>query len=152
MCSDYSNTNPISADTIAVVAAIILDPVDKNRFLIALRPPGKHLANYWELPGGKINSGETRFQALQRELEEEIGLSPQKAEPFMQVFHRYADRNISLDVWLVSEFCGLLRAREQQQLAWINTDQIANYRFPEADIPVLQRLVEWIQSEDRGEG
>jgi 8-oxo-dGTP diphosphatase len=52
-----------------VTAAVI---VDKEKFLSAIRSPGKHLADHWELPGGKIEQGETPEQCLKRELKEEF--------------------------------------------------------------------------------
>ena len=48
------------------VAAAIIEQGDK--ILIAKRAPGKHLAGYWEFPGGKIESNETPQDCLAREL------------------------------------------------------------------------------------
>jgi len=93
------------------------------------------------LPGGKIEICETRWQALQRELKEEIDIQATAAEPYMQVYHPYRDRNILLDVWEVTAYRGLVSAREQQKLAWIDIGQIHYYRFPPADMPVLARII-----------
>ena len=130
----------IDADTIHVVAAIVWKSDDRQSFLIARRQKGKHLQHYWELPGGKIEAGESRWQALRRELREEIGIIANTAEPFMQVHHTYPDRKILLDVWQLTEFSGLARACEQQEIAWIDIEQIDQYRFPAADIPVLDAI------------
>jgi 8-oxo-dGTP diphosphatase len=92
------------------------------------------------LPGGKIEVCETRWQALQRELKEEIDIQATAAEPYMQVYHPYRDRNILLDVWEVTAYRGLVSAREQQKLAWIDIGQIDCYRFPPADMPVLDSI------------
>jgi len=134
------NPESIDQDAIHVVAAIIWKSDDRQTFLIARRQQGKHLAHYWELPGGKVEAGETRWQALQRELKEEINILATAAEPYMQVYHPYADRKILLDVWQVTAYSGLVSAREQQQLTWINIDQIDGYRFPPADNPVLEAI------------
>ena len=42
--------------------------MQRGRVLIAQRPAGKHMAGYWEFPGGKIAAGESGEQALAREL------------------------------------------------------------------------------------
>ena len=45
-----------------------------GRVLIAQRPEGKHMAGWWEFPGGKVANGESDADALMRELREELGV------------------------------------------------------------------------------
>lgn len=123
-----------------VVAAVIWRRDNHQDFLIARRQAGKHLAHYWELPGGKVEVDESPQQALQRELVEEINIKPVAATQFMQVYHRYPDRNILLDTWIVDDYEGDVVSREQQSLVWINCSQINAYRFPDADLPILDAL------------
>ena len=56
--------NPVSIDDdhIHVVAALIWHRDDRRRFLIAQRQKGKHLEDYWEFPGGKLEAGYRRGQ------------------------------------------------------------------------------------------
>ena len=138
------NPTAVDEDHIHVVAAIIWqqdNPQPRQRnFLIAQRPKGKHLEDYWEFPGGKLEPGESPWQALQRELAEEISILPTKASPYLQVYHRYPDRNILLDVWLVEEYRGEVLSSEGQQLLWINLSQVDRYRLPPADLPVIEAI------------
>jgi 8-oxo-dGTP diphosphatase len=127
-------------DYIHVVAAVIWKRDRSQHFLIARRQQGKHLAHYWELPGGKIEADESPRQALHRELVEEINIEPISATQFMQVYHRYPERNILLDTWIVDDYQGEVVPREQQALAWIDCDQISAYQFPDADLPILEAL------------
>jgi 8-oxo-dGTP diphosphatase len=127
-------------DHIHVVAAIIWKQESRQQFLIARRQKGKHLEHYWELPGGKVEADESPRQALQRELVEEINIRTISATQFMQVYHRYPDRNILLDTWIVDDYQGDVLPREQQALAWIDCNQIGAYRFPDADLPILDAL------------
>jgi 8-oxo-dGTP diphosphatase len=127
-------------DYIHVVAAVIWKRNSGQHFLIARRQQGKHLAYYWELPGGKVEADESPRQALDRELVEEINIEPVSATQFMQVYHRYPERNILLDTWIVDDYQGEVVAREQQTLAWIDCDQISAYQFPDADLPILDAL------------
>jgi len=127
-------------DHIHVVAAIIWKQDSSQQFLIARRQQGKHLEHYWELPGGKVEADESPRQALQRELIEEINIRAISATQFMQVYHRYPDRNILLDTWIVDDYQGDVMPREQQALAWIDCNQISAYRFPAADLPILEAL------------
>ena len=128
------------ASFIHVVAAIIWHPSKLNTLLISERQKGKHLQHHWELPGGKLDFGESREQALKRELQEELNIRVVESKPFMQVKHCYTDRNILLDVWLVTAFSGEAEGREGQKICWASIGELDDFRFPEADIPVLQAI------------
>lgn len=56
---------------IPVVAAVVRRD---GRYLLCRRPPGKRHGGLWEFPGGKLLDGETRAEAVRRELAEELGL------------------------------------------------------------------------------
>ena len=123
-----------------VVAAILWHRQGDGRMLIARRQQGSHLADYWELPGGKLEAGETPWQGLQRELHEEIGIRVSDGRPFMKVYHRYPERNVLLDTWNIENYRGEVSAREGQPLAWVEVAELENYRFPAADLPILAAI------------
>jgi len=102
------------AAPVHVVAAALIDA--DGRVLLAQRPEGKHLAGYWEFPGGKVEPGETPLQALQREVIEEIGVRIGAAEPLIRIPWRYASKHILLDVYRVLAFDGEPHSCEGQAL------------------------------------
>jgi 8-oxo-dGTP diphosphatase len=108
---------PMPATVMHVRAGILLD--DTGRVLLAPRPAGKHLAGFWEFPGGKLEADETPLAALARELLEELGIHVRSAEALIRLPWRYGDRELLLDAWRVSSWRGEPRSLEAQPLQWM---------------------------------
>ncbi len=121
-----------------MVAGALFD--GQRRVLIAQRPPGKHMAGRWELPGGKLNPGETAVEALRRELAEELGVELRDARPLIRLRHDYADRRVCLDVWRVTDFDGEPRGLDGQALDWVVPDELPGRDLLEADLPIVTAL------------
>jgi len=120
------------------MAAALIDPT--GRILIAQRPPGVHQGGLWEFPGGKRESGESREQALARELEEELGIRILESRPLICIAHDYPEQGVLLDVWRVTRWQGRVRACENQPLTWVPVQELHEFSFPQADKPVLSAL------------
>jgi len=114
----------------------------RGRVLLARRTAGRDLAGAWEFPGGKVDPGETPAQALTRELEEELGIRVQAAEPLIAVPQQYRDKRILLDVYRVTRYAGKPRGLEQQALAWSPQEKLSTYPMPPADRPVVAALTQ----------
>ena len=114
--------------------------VVRNRageILIARRHDHLHQGGLWEFPGGKVEAGESVYQALSRELHEEVGIEVLRAEPLLQVRHAYSDRTVFLDTWEVQEFAGVVRGREAQPIQWVPAEHLSRLAFPEANRPII---------------
>lgn len=99
-----------------VAAGILLD--SKGRYLLGQRPEGKPYAGYWEVPGGKIEAGESVFGALKRELQEELGIDIQDSEELLVLEHDYPHAYVRLHVSIIREWEGTPQGREGQALSW----------------------------------
>lgn len=129
------NNNPI----VHVVAAVIRNAAGK--ILLAQRPlNNSHLPGYWEFPGGKIEPEESAEQALVRELQEEISITPTSFSPLIQVPYSYAEKDVLLDVWMVDEYVGEMQPLEGQETSWVAVDDLNQHQLPPADIPVITSL------------
>lgn len=110
----------------------------EGEILIAKRPSGIEQGGLWELPGGKLAPYETGLQALKREIAEEVGLQVITARPLIRVTHDYPEKKVILDVWKVLEFGGTPKGLEGQPLRWVSPQNLANYQFPQANLPIFQ--------------
>jgi len=124
---------------VIVVAAIIYDQSAEN-ILLAKRPAHKHQGNLWEFPGGKVEPGEKHRVALDRELNEELGISVVECEPVLRLKHDYEDKSVELDVWRVNSFKGKPRGAEGQEIRWVSVAALNDYSFPEANQAILTHL------------
>jgi 8-oxo-dGTP diphosphatase len=121
-----------------VMAGVMIDV--EGRVLLAQRPAGKHLAGMWEFPGGKLEPGEEPLAALARELDEELGVTLQRAEPLIRVPCHYIDRELLLDTWRVDQWEGTPQSREGQALQWLSPDQVDPAILTLADRAILQAI------------
>ena len=109
-------------------------------FLAACRPAGKPRAGFWEFPGGKFALGETLHQALARELQEELGITPLACELWQCVEHRYPEIHVRLHFVHVRDFAGEPTSREGQELRWVTVEQAMQLPFLPADLALLPEL------------
>ena len=108
-----------------------------GRILLTQRAKHVHQGGLWEFPGGKLEHGESALQALRRELREEVGIEVLSARPLIKVRHRYPDLQVLLDVWRVDGFAGIATAHEDQAMRWVEADQLNQYDFPAANLPII---------------
>ena len=101
------------------VAACIVRRAD-GRVLMARRTAGQISPGFWELPGGKVDPGETAQAAAVRELAEEVGLAAQAPRPWIAYDHAFPLRRVRLNTFLVDLWSGEARGREGQQIAWVD--------------------------------
>lgn len=130
---------------LVTVAACALIDAD-GRVLIARRPEGKSMAGLWELPGGKIEAGETPEQAVIRELDEELGVSirPECLSPLTFASHAYDSFHLLMPVFVCRRWHGIPRPSEHAAIKWVRPQRMRDYPMPPADMPVISRFREWL--------
>jgi len=126
-------------DLIHVAVAIIFN--QQNEVLISLRHKSAHQGGLWEFPGGKVEAGESVFDALKREISEELDIVIKKAEAFKLIQHQYADKSVCLDIWIVESFSGEPTGAEGQRIKWQPIEQLNMSEFPAANRSIIHSLI-----------
>ncbi|MEM9695511.1 MAG: (deoxy)nucleoside triphosphate pyrophosphohydrolase [Myxococcota bacterium] len=120
-----------------VGAAVMRD----GRCLVAKRAPGRTDGGRWEFPGGKVEPGETRPQALVRELREELTVDVMIGAWLGQGLVERPQRQILLDVYAASILSGDPRALEHEALRWCAADELEGLDWADADKPVVAAVI-----------
>jgi 8-oxo-dGTP diphosphatase len=123
---------------LVVTAAVI---AKDRRILIARRKKGWRFAGKWEFPGGKIEPGETPEECLRRELREELGIEAKIGEFFCSSTYPYSHATVQLLVYRAYHVAGEYTLHDHQEIRWVLPTELAQYDFPEADKPVIEKLI-----------
>ena len=127
-----------------VVVGLMIN--NQSEVLSQLRKSGSHYSGYWEFPGGKVEPGETKQQAVIRELAEEIGVDVRALKKLGLIEHQYPDKLVCLSIYQVMHYYGRPYARERgSQIEWIHPERlIQDYRC----LPTCQMIVnKWLGSQ-----
>jgi 8-oxo-dGTP diphosphatase len=122
---------------IDVVAAIIRKD---DEILITQRLDNVHLARFWEFPGGKVEAGESFEVALQREIQEELGIKIRVKDEFLTLDHDYPAKSVRLHFFNCTVLQGDPKAIDVADLRWVKPHDIGNYQFPPADAELISKL------------
>ena len=122
-----------------VVAALIWHG---DKFMICQRSPHKARGLLWEFVGGKVESGETKEQALIRECNEELDILLSVGDVFMDAVHEYPDLTVHLTLFNATIAEGEPQKLEHNDIQWITPSEISNYEFCPADEEILARIIE----------
>lgn len=120
-----------------VVAALIWQG---EQFMICQRPAHKARGLLWEFVGGKVESGETKEQALIRECREELAVTVSVGEIFMDVTHEYPDLTVHLTLFNAEIAEGKPQMLEHNDIRWITSREIPDYDFCPADVEILSEI------------
>ncbi|AET69471.1 ADP-ribose pyrophosphatase [Desulfosporosinus orientis DSM 765] len=122
-----------------VTAAIL---VKDHSVLIAQRGVNDELAGKWELPGGKIEAGETPEDCLKREIKEELDVDIEVLNFFADSVYKYPNGVIKLMAFWCRWVSGNYHLKVHSQILWAKPWELDLYDFAPADIPLVEKLKE----------
>jgi len=119
-----------------VVAVALLD--DRRRVLAARRREPPVYAGMWEFPGGKVEPGESEFDALVRECREELDVE-------IEVGPMLGEVDLARPGWVLRVWFGRITRRvprmvDHDELRWLGADELDDVRWMPADGPLVDRL------------
>lgn len=130
---------------IQVAVAVVMNPQDE--IFISRRSATQHQGNKWEFPGGKVEPNEAVEAALQREIQEELGITIQTYTHLLDITHEYpaeahsAAKTVTLHVYTVTQWQGEPRGAEGQTTCWVKRQALAELEFPIANRAIIARLL-----------
>jgi 8-oxo-dGTP diphosphatase len=126
--------------TIHVVAAVIKY---NNKILCVQRGENKfdYISKKWEFPGGKIEDGESKSEAIKREIFEELKMEISVLENIETVDHSYPDFRLIMDGILCEVSTPELTLTEHIAYKWLDVNSLVELDWAAADIPIVNTLI-----------
>ena len=124
---------------IDVTCALIID--SQRRLFTAQR---SHIMSFplkWELPGGKVESSESPEECLIREIKEEFDINIEIIESLPSNIHSYPTITIRLIPFICKHTNGEITLKEHTNFKWLNTNELLDLDWAEADIPILSNYL-----------
>ena len=117
--------------------------VKNNKILICQRSLDNDHPLKWEFPGGKVKTQEEPYQALKREINEELKISIGHPIYLCDYMFEYKDldKKVKLFFYLINEYSGEISNNVHNQLKWIEIKQLSDYDFLEGDHEIIKKIL-----------
>ena len=132
---------------IEVVAAIIHD--DKGRIFATQRGYGEW-KDWWEFPGGKMESGETPEEALKREIQEELATDIGVEDLIETIEWDYPKFHLTMHCYWCHVEKGSLSLQEHEAAKWLGKDELLSVKWLPADIQLIDKIRDRLSETDSG--
>lgn len=120
---------------------------EQNEVLISLRNGSGEYGGFWEYPGGKVESKESSYDALNREVKEELGITLQEncSAPLAFSTEKKPEKETLLLLFTSRKWLGHPEEKENQSIKWIKSSQLNNFKMPPANLFLNSVLRDWLE-------
>ena len=126
------------SESMRVTTAAVIH--SSGRILLVKRPPGGDLSECWELPGGKVDSGESERDALKRELREELGADGSVHEQLGSAHFVHHGEEFEVRAFRVVLDESQIRLSEHSELRWCTPEEALTLQLAPSDFDLLRSL------------
>ena len=121
---------------IEVVAAIFR----KENTIFATEKGYGEFKGYWEVPGGKVEPGESLEEALRREIREELQVEIHIEEKFTELDYDYPHFHLTMHCYFCSVLSGEITLVEATDARWLKKEELNTVNWLPADISLIEEL------------
>lgn len=115
----------------------------EKRILICQRKMSARYALKWEFPGGKVEKGESFFDCVKREVQEELSITIDAFDRSETQTNRYDDGGVfEVMYFFVSRFEGSPVNNAFEQIRWVTLDELRSLDILEGNRPIVERMNE----------
>ena len=129
---------------ITVSGAIILrvnPETNKKEIFVTQRGYGDY-KDGWELPGGKLEPGETPQQCIEREIREELATEVKAEKVLGVVDYDYPNFHLTMHCILCTIISGELKLLEHEAACWLTKETLSSVDWLPADLLILDKIEE----------
>ena len=129
--------------TVRVVAAIIIE----NGKVFATQRGYGEFKDGWEVPGGKIEQGETPEEAIVREIKEELDTVVEVGELLDTVEYDYPNFHLSMDCFICKIKSGNLVLKEHESAKWLTKEILRSVEWLPADEGLIGKIEKYLKED-----
>ena len=112
----------------------------KSEILINSRIKKNNLKSYWEFPGGKLKNGENFYDAIKRELFEELSIDIINPVHFYFTKYSYSEFNLIMHIFKIEKWYGDIISMDGEQLKWVNRMMLKKLKLLDGNAEIVQLL------------
>lgn len=129
---------------ITVSAAVILrtNPQTRQKKILSTQRGYGDWKGWWEIPGGKIEEGETPEECIVREIREELSAEVKAEKEIGVVEYDYPTFHLTMHCILCSVVSGELKLLEHECAKWLTKENMRSVRWLPADELILGKIEE----------
>ena len=110
-----------------------------GKTIMGKRTSGEFI-DFWEFPGGKIEENESSYDALVREIHEELAITVTDATEVIHIREQHSSAVFHLHIWHINAYSGTILANEQQELQWAYIEELDHLKIIPTNAPIIQYL------------